>query len=173
MGEQKPLGKTPLRGNPSPEMTYLPTSSLRVPCLCYLSCVKGPTRAPPGCGCQKTGQGAMYIAPTPISEPYLPYAASFCWKGLPGACIYPSTLRDTSNDSFKRQLPEGRANAPWETLYAAMYSAQGSLQGPDTPEPAVACIMQAKAMRNYHVSHSFDNSPHELPWPRPGCKRQK
>ena len=26
MGVQKPLGKTPLRGNPSPEMIYLPTS---------------------------------------------------------------------------------------------------------------------------------------------------
>ena len=25
LGEQKPLGKTPLGGNPSPEMTYLPT----------------------------------------------------------------------------------------------------------------------------------------------------
>ena len=25
LGEQKPLGKTPLRGNPSHEMTYLPT----------------------------------------------------------------------------------------------------------------------------------------------------
>ena len=25
VGEQKPLGKTPLRGNLSPEMTYLPT----------------------------------------------------------------------------------------------------------------------------------------------------
>ena len=25
VGEQKPLGKTPLGGNPSPEMTYLPT----------------------------------------------------------------------------------------------------------------------------------------------------
>ena len=25
VGEQNPLGKTPLRGNPSPEMTYLPT----------------------------------------------------------------------------------------------------------------------------------------------------
>ena len=25
VGEQKPLGNTPLRGNPSPEMTYLPT----------------------------------------------------------------------------------------------------------------------------------------------------
>ena len=28
VGEQKPLGKTPLGGNPSPEMTYLPTSSM-------------------------------------------------------------------------------------------------------------------------------------------------
>ena len=26
VGEQKPLGKTPLRGNPSPQSTYLPTS---------------------------------------------------------------------------------------------------------------------------------------------------
>ena len=25
VGEQKPLGKTPRRGNPSPESTYLPT----------------------------------------------------------------------------------------------------------------------------------------------------
>ena len=25
VGEQKPLGETPLGGNPSPEMTYLPT----------------------------------------------------------------------------------------------------------------------------------------------------
>ena len=25
VGEQRPLGKTPLQGNPSPEMTYLPT----------------------------------------------------------------------------------------------------------------------------------------------------
>ena len=25
VGEQKPLGKSPLRGNPSPESTYLPT----------------------------------------------------------------------------------------------------------------------------------------------------
>ena len=28
VGEQKPLGKTPQRGNPSPESIYLPTSSL-------------------------------------------------------------------------------------------------------------------------------------------------
>ena len=27
VGEQKPLGKTPQRGNPSPESTYLPTYS--------------------------------------------------------------------------------------------------------------------------------------------------
>ena len=30
VGEQKPLGKSPLRGNPSPESTYLPTFSLRI-----------------------------------------------------------------------------------------------------------------------------------------------
>ena len=28
MGEQKPLGKSPLRGNPSSESTYLPTYTL-------------------------------------------------------------------------------------------------------------------------------------------------
>ena len=28
VGEQKPLGKSPLRGNPSPESTYLPTYAL-------------------------------------------------------------------------------------------------------------------------------------------------
>ena len=30
VGEQKPLGKSPLQGNPSPESTYLPTWSLPV-----------------------------------------------------------------------------------------------------------------------------------------------
>ena len=30
VGEQKPLGRTPLQGNPSPEMTYLPTFDLRM-----------------------------------------------------------------------------------------------------------------------------------------------
>ena len=29
VGEQKPLGKTPLRGNPSPESTYVSTFALR------------------------------------------------------------------------------------------------------------------------------------------------
>ena len=31
VGEQKPLGKSPLRDNPSPEMTYLPTSRSGTP----------------------------------------------------------------------------------------------------------------------------------------------
>ena len=45
VGEQKPLGKTPLGGNPSPEMSYLPTSFRQkvsgllslvfVPCICF------------------------------------------------------------------------------------------------------------------------------------------
>ena len=29
VGEQKPLGKSPLRGNPSPESTYLPTTCMK------------------------------------------------------------------------------------------------------------------------------------------------
>ena len=37
VGEQKPLGKTPLRGNPSPESTYLPTSVVLC-CLVVLCC---------------------------------------------------------------------------------------------------------------------------------------
>ena len=34
VGEQKPLGKSPLRGNPSPESTYLPTSPFQCWCHC-------------------------------------------------------------------------------------------------------------------------------------------
>ena len=30
MNEQKPLGKTPLGGNPTPGMTYLPTSPMKI-----------------------------------------------------------------------------------------------------------------------------------------------
>ena len=33
VGEQKPLGKSPLRGNPSPESTYLPTSNTPPTCI--------------------------------------------------------------------------------------------------------------------------------------------
>ena len=41
VGEQKPLGKSPLRGNPSSESTYLPTSPAacywcKVPCCLFL-----------------------------------------------------------------------------------------------------------------------------------------
>ena len=36
VGEQKPLGKSPRRGNPSPESTYLPT------CAVSLGCVRCP-----------------------------------------------------------------------------------------------------------------------------------
>ena len=32
VGEQKPLGKSPLRGNPSPESTFLPTSPVSPGC---------------------------------------------------------------------------------------------------------------------------------------------
>ena len=39
VGEQKPLGKSPLRGNPSPESTYLPTSCSPVCPLGLFCCV--------------------------------------------------------------------------------------------------------------------------------------
>ena len=58
-----------------------------------------------------------------------------------------------------------REGAPWEALHTALYWAQGSLNGPDTPEPTEAWVMQAKAMRNYHLHHPFDDSPAALPWP--------
>ena len=32
----------------------------------------------------------------------------------------------------------GRGSAPWEALYTALYWAQGSPNGPDTPEPTGA-----------------------------------
>ena len=59
----------------------------------------------------------------------------------------------------------GREGAPWEALHTALYWAQGSPNGPDTPEPTEAWVMQAKAMRNYHLHHPFDNSPAALRWP--------
>ena len=59
----------------------------------------------------------------------------------------------------------GREGAPWEALHTALYRAQGSPNGPDTPEPTEACVMQAKATRNYHLHHPFDDSPAALPWP--------
>ena len=42
----------------------------------------------------------------------------------------------------------GREGAPWEALHTALYWAQGSPNGADTPEPTEAWVMQAKAMRN-------------------------
>ena len=53
----------------------------------------------------------------------------------------------------------------WEALETALYWAQGSPNGPDTPEPTEAWVMQAKTMRNYHPHHPFDESPAALPWP--------
>ena len=59
----------------------------------------------------------------------------------------------------------GREGAPWEALYTALYWAQWSPNGSDTPEPTQAWLKQAKAMRNYHLHHPFDDSPPALPWP--------
>ena len=59
----------------------------------------------------------------------------------------------------------GREGAPWEALHTALYWAQGSPNGPDTPEPTEAWVMQAKAMRNYHLHHPSNDSPAALPWP--------
>ena len=59
----------------------------------------------------------------------------------------------------------GREGAPWEALHTALYWAQESPNGPDTPEPTKAWVMQAKAMKNYHFHHPFDTSPAALPWP--------
>ena len=59
----------------------------------------------------------------------------------------------------------GREGAPWEALHTALYWAQGSPNSPDTPEPADAWVMHVKAMRNYHLHHTFNDSPAALPWP--------
>ena len=67
--------------------------------------------------------------------------------------------------SLQATTVTGREGAPWEALYTAIYRAQGSPNGPDTPEPTEAWVQQAKAMRNYHIHHPFDDSPTALPWP--------
>ena len=59
----------------------------------------------------------------------------------------------------------GREGAPSGALHTALYWAQGSPNGPDTPEPTEAWVRQAKAMRNYRLHHPFDDSPAALPWP--------
>ena len=59
----------------------------------------------------------------------------------------------------------GCEGAPWKALHTALYWAQGSPNGRDTPEPTEAWVMQAKATRNYHLHHPFDDSPGALPWP--------
>ena len=70
--------------------------------------------------------------------------------------------------------PHRPRRAPWEALHTALYWAQGSPSGLDTPEPTEAWVMQAKAMRNYHLHHPFDDSPAALPWPSnpPGDRAQ-
>ena len=45
----------------------------------------------------------------------------------------------------------GRGGAPWEAVITPLYWAQGSPNGPDTPEPTEAWVNQAKAMRNYQL----------------------
>ena len=59
---------------------------------------------------------------------------------------------------------KGGVGALWEALYTALYWAQRSPHGPDTPEPTEAWVMQAKAMRNYHLHHPFNDRPRALPW---------
>ena len=59
----------------------------------------------------------------------------------------------------------GHEGAPGEALHTALYWAQGSPSGSDTPEPREAWLKQAKAMRNYHLHNPCKDSPAALPWP--------
>ena len=59
----------------------------------------------------------------------------------------------------------GREGAPCKALYMALYWAQGSANGADTPEPTEAWVKQAEAMRDYNLHHPFDDSPPALRWP--------
>ena len=52
----------------------------------------------------------------------------------------------------------GQDGAQCEALHTALYWAQGSSSGRDTQEPTEAWLKQAKAMRNYHLHHPFDDS---------------
>ena len=78
--------------------------------------------------------------------------------------INPEDPRRGQQRLFQATLT-GREGAPWKAPHTALYWAQGSPSGPDTPEPTEAWVRQAKAMRNYHLHHPFDNSLAALPWP--------
>ena len=79
--------------------------------------------------------------------------------------------KDLEDPPRGRQVPlkattlTGREGALWEALHTAVYWAEESPSGPDTPEPREAWVKQAKAMRNYHLRHPLDNSPVTVPWP--------
>ena len=87
--------------------------------------------------------------------------------GGPG--LYPGNRPRRRPRGWQRLLQAttltGRKGTPWEALHTALYWAQGSPNGPDTPEPTGAWVMQAKAMKNHHLHHPFDDSPAPLPWP--------
>ena len=76
VGDQKPLGKTPQRGNPSPESTYLPT--LPYPQVCYVClCVSpfSPRRGSRRPGFADVGPKVL------IRYNYHSYGAQFlCWR---------------------------------------------------------------------------------------------
>ena len=122
VGEQKPLRKTPLGGNPSPEMTYLPTLLFRVSCTRTSppACMRykpmwtlahghtGPAGSHRGarrvhsCSCSSPSHWpSTYNAPTPTWH-HTPYGPRYLllqmtWRWLPSPPRQP--LPDAPNDT--------------------------------------------------------------------------
>ena len=104
VGEQKPLGKTPLGGNPSPKMTYLPTSPWQGhagrPPGRVLVCLTFPVaflsflfvRPPPGSGCPCFGCLFLFFVcvcsfpfpPSPLPRPRCLWLFVLPGPGCPG-----------------------------------------------------------------------------------------
>ena len=53
----------------------------------------------------------------------------------------------------------GREGAPWKALHTALYWAQGFPNGPDTPEPMDAWVMQAKGHEELPPQPPFGQQP--------------
>ena len=102
VGEQKPLGKSSLRGNPSPESTYLPTCTVRTPPGHHLQRSTTPTLTAPS------------AAPSPTPSPAPPTAVARQHRQPPAASTL-STTTDATPATTDPRTAEGNNPTPETT----------------------------------------------------------